>query len=45
MTEQIDKLKSLLNQLKAEKYTLDDRIQEIEQEILIIERGQHDERE
>ena len=45
MTEELDNLKSLLIQLQAEKYTLDDRIQEMQKEIEDIERGLHDKRE
>ena len=45
MSEEIDTLKSLLIQLLAEKYTLDDRIQEVQKEIDTIERGQHGERD
>lgn len=40
MTEELDNLRALLNQLYAEKYTLDERIQEIEILIDNLERGQ-----
>ena len=40
MSEELDNLRALLNQLYAEKYTLDERIQEIELLIDNLERGQ-----
>lgn len=39
MSEELDNLKSLLNRLYADKYTLDERIQEIELLIDNLERG------
>lgn len=40
MSEELDNLRALLNQLYADKYTLDERIQEIEILIDNLERGQ-----
>jgi len=40
MSEELDNLRALLNQLYADKYTLDERIQEIELLIDNLERGQ-----
>lgn len=38
-TEELDNLRALLNQLYADKYTLDERIQELEVLIDNLERG------
>jgi hypothetical protein len=40
MSEELDNLRALLSQLYADKYTLDERIQEIELLIDNLERGQ-----
>lgn len=45
MSEELDNLRAFLNQLYAEKYTLDERIQEIEVLIDNLERGIYGERD
>jgi len=44
MSEELDNLRALLNQLYADKYTLDERIQEIEILIDNLELGLYDKR-